>query len=193
MQEIVQAIRQEHRNTLSLLHVLARQVEAFARGKVPDYDVIRATVDYFLTFPDQVHHPKEDLVFARLRERDAAAAAAIGDLREAHEELAARTREFAEGLEAVLDELEIPRSAFVHRAGRFIELQRRHIEMEERSFLPAAETALMAEDWTALAARMTRGQDPLFGARVSPRFERLRRTILAWQAQDELVADKDGA
>jgi hemerythrin-like domain-containing protein len=187
MHEILQALRQEHRNIVSLINTLEWQVAEFERGNTPDYDVISANVEYFLNFPDLFHHPKEDLVFAKLRERDAAAAAGIDDLRRAHQELGVRTREFSAGLHAVLDELEIPRDAFVRRARRFIELQRQHIEMEETRFFPAADKALTAEDWADLKARTTTGEDPLFGENVPAKFDRLRRTILAWQAQDELI------
>ena len=187
MHEILQALRQEHRNIVSLINTLEWQVAEFERGSTPDYDVISANVEYFLTFPDLFHHPKEDMVFAKLCERDAAAAAGIDDLRRAHAELGARTREFSAGLHAVLDELEIPRSAFVRRARRFIELQRQHIEMEETRFFPAADKALTTEDWADVKARMTRGEDPLFGENVPAKFDRLRRTILTWQAQDELI------
>ena len=34
----------------------------------PDYEVIQGIVDYFLTYPSQYPHPKEDLVFRRLEE-----------------------------------------------------------------------------------------------------------------------------
>ena len=186
MHEILEVLRQEHGNIISLVNTLEWQLAEFERGKAPDYDVIGAALEYFLNFPDLQHHPKEDLVFAKLRERDAAAAASVGDLHREHEELGARSREFSAGLHAVFDELEIPRKTFIIRARRFIDLQRRHLEMEEASFFPAADKTLTAEDWAGVHACMTTGEDSLFGRDVAAKFDRLRRTILAWQAQDEV-------
>ena len=185
MHEILQVLRQEHRNITSLINTLEWQVAEFERGNPTDYDVIQATADYFLGFLDLYHHPKEDLIFTKLLERDAAIASVIGDLSREHAELGARASDFAASLHAVLNELEITRNTFAQRARRFIELQRRHIKMEETSFFPAAEETLMAEDWADLKTRMTTGNDPLFGDNVGATFDHLRQTILKWQAQDE--------
>ncbi len=90
MHEILEMLCQEHRDTVGLLNALEKQVATFERGDAPDYEVIGATLEYFLNFPDLHHHPKENLVFTKLRERDASAAASVGDLHREHEELAAR-------------------------------------------------------------------------------------------------------
>ena len=185
MHEILQVLRQEHGNIASLLDALEWQVREFDRGNAPDYDVIIAALEYFLGFPDAYHHPKEDLVFAKLRERDPAVLASIGDLSREHEELGTRAREFAAGLRAVLGEKGPPRKTFIQRAHRFIALQRQHLSREEASFFPAAERILTTEDWEDVKARMATGEDPLFGTNVAVRFDRLRRMILTWQAEDK--------
>jgi hemerythrin-like domain-containing protein len=188
MPQPIELLRQEHANIGTLLRTLEWQVAAFKNDSLPDYEVIRATLDYFRSFPDICHHPKEDLIFARLRERDPAAAEAIGDLRKAHEQLAARVRDAASGVRAVLDEIEVSRDAVVRWTSDFIDQQRAHIKMEESTFFPAAERVLTAEDWSDLTARMTKADDPLFGVQVGARFEQLRNTILAWQAEDETAS-----
>jgi hemerythrin-like domain-containing protein len=193
MPDVLDALRQEHGNTAALLRSLEWQIGEFATCSQPDYDVIAATLDYFLSFPELEHHPKEELIYARLQKRDPATAQAIGDLVRAHRELAARAREFAAGLRAVLGEAEVSREAFVRWARGFIDLQRHHITMEDESFFPAAERALTAQDWIELSGKLTTREDPLFGARVDERFERLRETILDWQAQDQAVAERSRA
>jgi hemerythrin-like domain-containing protein len=191
MSETLVSLRQDHGNTISLLRALEWQIDEFASSRQPDYDVIGATIDYFLNFPDACHHSKEELIFAKLRERNPAIVQQIGDLEAAHRELAARVRDFATALHAVLDEREVSREALAGWARRFIELQRRHIEMEEAAFLPAAATSLTAEDWTELGSLMATEDDPLFGRDVLARFEKLRKTILVWQAQDQAVLARD--
>lgn len=185
MAEFLDVLRQEHASLTTLLRTLEWQVDQFETGHQPDYDVISATLDYFLSFPETHHHPKEELLFGRLRERDPETADRVGDLRVAHRELAARARRFAAALRAVLDEIEVPREALVRSARQFVDLQQRHIEMEESTLFPAAVKALTATDWADLTAAMTPGVDPLFGEHVGRRFEQLRETILRWQAQDQ--------
>ena len=81
----------------ALVKALEWQVAEFDAGRAPDYDVIRSAVDYFLSFPDLYHHPKEDLVFSRLKARAPDVVERIGDLRREHEALAARMRELHGG------------------------------------------------------------------------------------------------
>src|ERR1700758_3921114 len=80
---IIERLSQEHRNIEKLLAILERELEVFDRGDRPDYEVIRAVISYFEVYPEVYHHPQEDLVFAKLRERDPAAAAKVGDLADA--------------------------------------------------------------------------------------------------------------
>jgi hemerythrin-like domain-containing protein len=187
----IAALRREHRNMATLLRALEWQVTEFENGKQPDYELVTAVLDYFLSFPDIYHHPKEELIFAALQLRDRESAQRIGDLGIAHQDLASRAREFATALRAVLDEAEMSRAAFARWARGFIEVQRRHIDVEEGAFFPAAEKALTAQDWADLGARMTAADDPLLGGHVGERFEQLRRTILAWQAQDQAVSAEE--
>lgn len=185
MTEVIRALRREHANMATLVKTLEWQVAEFESGRIPDYDIIRSIVEYFLSFPDLYHHPKEDLVFAKLKQRAPEAADRIGDLRREHEALAARSRELSAGLKAVLDEAQVPRESFVRWARAFIDLQSRHIAMEETEFFPAALASLQDEDWRNLQAQMTAQEDPLFGERVGERFETLRKTILQWQKEHQ--------
>ncbi len=188
MPEFLDLLRQEHGNMARLLSALEWQVAEFEKGNQPDYDVIGAALDYFLSFPDAYHHPKEEMLFSRLRQRDPETAGWVGDLPAAHQELAARAHKFADALHAILEEAEVPRGAVVRLARGFIKLQQQHIDMEETTFFPAAVKALTAEDWADLTRQMTPMVDPLFGEHVGERFEQLRQTILRWQAQDQAVA-----
>jgi hemerythrin-like domain-containing protein len=185
MPEALDLLRQDHRNMAALLRSLEQQVTEFQSGKRPDYDVIGAILKYFLSFPDAHHHPREDLVFARLRDRDPLTAERIGDLRSAHEDLAARAREFSTGMRAVLEEAEMPREAFIRLARGFIDQQQQHIDMEESVFFPAVEKTLTMTDWAELNALLATMED------AGERFEQLRKSILQWQAEDETAADQD--
>ena len=185
MTEVMRVLRREHANMAALVKTLEWQLREFETGSVPDYDVIRGVVDYFLGFPDLYHHPKEDLLFTQLRKRAPEVVERIGDLRREHEALAARSRELSAGLRAVLAEAHVPREAFASWTRAFIDLQKRHMEMEETEFFPAALESLSDEDWRELEAQMTSSEDPLFGEHVGERFEHLHRKILEWQEDDQ--------
>ncbi len=184
MTDVLDAIHEDHANMTKMLDALERQLQVFDAGEAPDYDIVRGVVDYCLDYPDLYHHPKEDLVFERLKAVDPEAAAEVGDLPGAHAELAALARRFRDAVEAVLGDLEVPRGPFDQTLRAFIDATRQHMIMEERAFLPAARRALSAAELAEIDARLDPREDPLFGAPSQERFAALRQDILDW-AEDE--------
>src|SRR3974390_3017441 len=148
---IIDLLRQEHHNIEKLLLVLEQELSVFDRGERPDYEVIWAVIAYFQVYPDTYHHPQEDMVFEKLKARDRAAAANIGDLAAEHRKGADRLRRVAQAVESVLMDREVPRHTVDDIIRDFIVHARRHIAMEERDFFPAADKALQAEDWAEIA------------------------------------------
>jgi hemerythrin-like domain-containing protein len=185
MSEVIRALRREHANIATLVKALDWQITWLKTRGEADFDILRDAIDWFLSFPDLYHHPKEDLLFARLRLRDPAAAERIGDLRQMHEELAFRSRAFANAMRAMMAEAPVPRHRLIEWGRRFIDMQVTHMRLEEDLLFPACITAFTEADWCELEAAMRDGNDPLFGDVVGTHFERLRRTILDWQADEE--------
>lgn len=175
----IRNLREDHGNLAKLLDLLEREIERFDRAEGADYELMQAIAAYCLEYPDKVHHPREDKLLARLRARDPAAADRVGDLEGEHRALAALTRRFAETIEAVLLDREMPRETVDRAARDFLSAYRKHMAMEEEQFFPAAEAALDGSDWAALAGSMADPDDPLFGVRVARRFQTLRDDILA--------------
>lgn len=160
----------EHRLIARLLSVLERELEIFQTGERPDYELIATIIEYFGSYPDRYHHPKEEIILAKLVRRDQAAAEIFSDLTRGHEELAALTRRFADGLTRIINEDEVPRGLFDRLARDFIDYQRLHMGREEADFFPAAAQTLTAEDWAAIEERQEARPDPLLGGPVDPRF-----------------------
>ena len=180
MTDVLDTIHEDHANMAQMLNALERQLQVFDAGETPDYDIVQGVVEYCLDYPHLYHHPKEDLVFERLQAVDPEAAAGIGDLPGEHRELAALIQRLKEAVGAVLGDLEVPRGRFDETLREFLDTYRRHMNEEERVFLPAARRALGADDLTAIEARLDRPDDPLFGAPAEERFAALSRDILAW-------------
>jgi hemerythrin-like domain-containing protein len=185
---VIEILRQEHRNIEKLLLVLERELSVFARGDRPDYEVVHAVIAYFQVYPDAYHHPTEDMVFEKLKVRDPAAAADIGDLAADHRRGAERLRRVARAVEDVLADQELLRQNVNDIICDFIEQERRHIAMEERDFFPAAVNALQPQDWAEIASRLTDQRNPLFSEVAEQRFEVVRRHIL--QLEQEAEAER---
>ena len=180
---IIERLSKEHRNIETLLAVLERELEIFDRGERPDYQVIRAIIYYFQLYPELYHHPIEDLVFAKLKLRNPAAAAKVGNLTLEHQKGAERLRRVAQAIDGVLADREIPRPIWVVRD--FIESERHHIRMEDRDFFPAALMALKPQDWTEIASASTNSEDPLFNEAAEATFSWLRARILQLEREAE--------
>src|ERR1700752_557918 len=184
---IIERLSREHRNIEMLLAVLERELEIFDRGDRPEYEVIRAIISYFELYPEVYHHPQEDLVFAKLKIRDPAAAAKVGNLALEHQKGTERLRRVAEAVDGVLADREILRQNVDNIVRDFIESERRHIMMEDRDFFPAALKALKPQDWTEIASILTSREDPLFSEVAEKRFHALRAHILQWEQEAETV------
>lgn len=149
-------LRTEHGILTRLLDLLEREVECFENAEPTDYDLIKEIIDYFLTFPDLCHHPRENLILDKLKRRAADAAGAVNDLDAAHSALSVELHEFAHAVVNSLLELNVPRDHFVKLARNFLDSERGHMAHEEKVFFPIAEQHLTAADWQDIEERASR-------------------------------------
>ena len=185
MTDFIELLRQEHRNIESLLRVLESELGVFGRGEHPDYEVLRAVIDYFKDYPDSCHHPKEDLIVAKLQARDPAAAATIGDLEAQHQEGSRRLRRVAQAVERVLSGQDLLRQTVDDIIRDFITHERQHMAMEERVVFPAALTALRPADWADIALKLADRGDPFYQPGFEEKFNTFRRNILEMEEEAE--------
>ena len=184
MTTIIDILREEHRNIEKVLLVLEQELDVFDRREQPDYEVLEAVIGYFQDYPERCHHPKEDMVFAKLKARDPVAAESVGDLVAEHQEETKHLQRLAQAVESVLAGREMLRTSFDTIARNFIEHERSHIDMEERALFPAAVKALRPEDWAGIDARLNDKQDPLANEIIEEKFRFLHQRILQWEEQD---------
>ena len=192
MTYIVEVLRQEHRNIERVLRILERELNVFNHGDRPNYDVVLAAIKYFKDYPDSCHHPKEDVIFAKLRARDTTAVENIGDLEAEHREGAKRLRRVAQIVEAVLSDQDLMRTTATDVIRDFIEHERRHMAMEERVVFPAALKTLRASDWAEIALRLADREDPLSQPALEEKFNMLRRKIVELEDEAEAARRSTG-
>jgi hemerythrin-like domain-containing protein len=185
MPQIIDILLEEHRNIEKLLHVLEHELEIFDRGDRPDYEILQTIIQYFQDYPEDCHHPKEEMIFEKLKSRDAAAARRFGDVEAEHEVETRRLRSFAHVVDYILADQEFLREDFHFAVHDFIEHQRQHLKKEEQLLFPAAVKALQREDWAEMDARLDDRTDPLFDRVVEEKFHTLQETILRWEQETE--------
>jgi hemerythrin-like domain-containing protein len=167
----------EHVNFARLLDLLEGELDLFQRAQAPDYELMLDIMFYMTHYPDVLHHPKEDLAFARIANREASAAPIVDRLAGQH----ARLKEDGNALVVALDDIvngSITLREHVDAPGRaYIAAFRSHMDSEETAILPLAAKLLHDEDWAEIAAAMLCIDDPLFGKGAEPRYAALRRHI----------------
>ena len=186
MSNIIQILLEEHRNIDKLLLVLEHELEVFDRSEEPDYEILQAVIQYFQDYPESCHHPKEDMVFEKLKVRDSAAANSIGDVEAEHQVETKRLRRLVEAVDEILAGREFLRQTFHDVVHDFIEHQRQHMDKEERLLFPAAVQGLRQDDWAEIDARLNDRKDPLFNGVIETKFQALQRTILRWERETEI-------
>ncbi len=183
--KLIELLLEEHRNIKKLLHVLEQELDVFDHSDSPDYEILQAIIEYFQDYPESYHHPKEDMVFEKLKLRDPALAARIGDVEDEHEVETKRLQNFAQAVNDVLAGREFLRKNFHDIVLNFIEHQRGHMDKEEVLLFPAAVKALLAEDWAEIDARLNDRTDPLFSGDGQKKFHALQKTILRWERETQ--------
>jgi hemerythrin-like domain-containing protein len=162
---LITSINEEHRILAKLLHQIDRQVMLFSESAGPDLDLLHLIMDYTQAYPDLYHHPKEDAIFNRLKEREPALVGQIDALLEDHKNVQQITRKFALLVEQLIEDATMPRDAFIKAAADYVDFQRNHMMREVGDVLPAAIRVLTAEDWAELEAGVDHGDDPLTGGK----------------------------
>ena len=185
MSDVLTRLQEEHRNIAKLLNALEHQLAVFDAMERPDFDVLAGIADYFIGFPDRCHHPKEDLVYRKMSEKDAEFSRTLANLIADHESISAQAEHFRQAVQNVLQEVEVSRSAFDEVAREFLRNQRRHMQVEEEQIFPLAMKILDADDWAEIEKEIVQEEDPVFGAKTLQEFATLRDNILRWDAEDQ--------
>ena len=167
----------EHVNFARLLSLLEAELDLFHRGDSPDYKTMLDVMFYMTHYPDIHHHPKEDLAFARIRERDAAARPLVDQLMAQHALLRHSGMDLVQGLDDIVNGTIASRERIESTGRAYVEHFRSHMRAEEAEILPMAERILDEADWQAIDAATAHIEDPLFGGRTELRYAALRAQI----------------
>jgi hemerythrin-like domain-containing protein len=178
MVEIIEILREEHRNIQKLLRVMEQELNVFDRGERPDYEVFGAIIEFFKKYPDACHHPKEDIIYEKFKARDPGRAASIADLQAEHREGAVRLRRVAQAIESVLNDQELLRQNIDRIIRDFIDNERKHIALEDEVIFPAIVDTLQPGDWADIALTLADRYGPPSEADFEEQFSTLRRNIL---------------
>ena len=178
-------LRAEHNIIAFLLGLLETQANLMEKTGQPDLKLITEITDYFRSFPDMHHHPKENMVLRRLRQRAPGLDADFFDLEAEHEDLSDELQSFSRAVVALfVDPSPMTRADFIKTVRCFIEHEREHMAIEERFFFPAAEKWLTKEDWSEIDEAVSHFVDPLSAPDAGLRYFFLREKLARWRGDE---------
>ena len=166
----------DHSNFRLLLDLLERQMDALHGGQRPDYELMRLIVYYLRHYPDRFHHPREDVAYNRLVQRDPQLQSDIAWCIQEHAVIADAGEKLLNCLNQIIAGVVIERAALKTVAAVYLAYYRHHLAAEEHQIIPRAVELLTPDDWTAVSA-VPAEPDPLFGTPVDARYSELRHQI----------------
>lgn len=180
MQPALRIIHDEHRALAAVLHGLVTLSHTVLDARLqPDFKAFRAMIHYIDSFPERLHHPKEEAyLFDRLAARAPESLPLLADLRHDHARGARLIRDVEK---ALLDyELEGAKAApaFAGIVDEYAKFHREHMRKEETQLLPLIERSFTAEDWQAVNPAFAGHQDPIADMRELD-FDRLFSKIVS--------------
>ncbi|QQX87006.1 hemerythrin domain-containing protein [Cupriavidus necator] len=167
----------DHIHFASMLDLLEKQVSTFHQGEQPDYGLMATIIHYMRNYGDCVHHPREDVAYALLVDRDPGTRIIISRLLQEHRVIATVGAELLDRLREAQSEVVTSRAALEAAAAMYLVYYRNHLSTEEKQVMPRAARFLTEADWAEVAAIDPASADPLFGANVEKRFATLRKQI----------------
>ena len=162
----------------TVMQLFADQLNAIEGGQLVDTHVVYEIMHYMVTWPDRFHHPREDLIYARVAEVNPASADEVDTLQRDHDNTAKRGR-------AVLQDIERWRlgevsGGVVVSSGRaYIEHIYDHMTIEEKQVFPHIEETLTPQDWRELAEddQVKAVGSAVFGPQVQREFRNMTRKL----------------
>jgi len=169
--------RAEHAYFGKLLRLLQREMDVFHAGERPNYEMMLDIISYLRDFADRLHHPREDVAFARLARRCPELELPLARLQQEHKVIAQAGETLRGLLAEVLDGGLVKRAEVEMAAAMYLVYYGNHIAREEEDVVGRAARVLDAEDWEAVRAALPAQRDPLFGETPEPRYRALRHLI----------------
>lgn len=175
MKSALNVIRSEHRALSSVIRGLEYLVDEIRKGGPrPEFKVFRAMLHYIDTFPEKLHHPKEDrYLFRKLRARTHEIDAVLDRLESQHLQGAQLIRELDQALLRWEEGGDPYFEAFAERVNAYAQFHWKHMREEEDRVLPLAERVLTDHDWQEIDAAFAGNADPLVGEDAGKDFKRL--------------------
>ena len=173
MLKVIERLHNDHRHAAELVAILANSLEQIDEGENADFELMRDVMYYLVRFNDTLHHPCEDLLYARMSDKSASLARQFAGLGEEHNKLIALGKNLTEALSVIADGGMTLRTEILALGNNYVGEFRQHMAREESSLFPMIEKTLDAEESAEVLQILEAQQDPVFGPILDEDFRSL--------------------
>ena len=173
MHGIYRKLCDDHKHMQRLLDVFETLLDELGRqDRDPaTLSMILDALDYFSVYPDQWHHPVEDVVFDRLLGKPVDIRDEVEKISAEHKAIAMATRNMNRLFYAVANDAAVERQHLFDTAREYIALQRAHMKKENQLLLPLVDQYLTDTDWAEIADEILEKQSGQFHQGVKRLYE----------------------
>lgn len=170
---IMKELREDHRNMSVVLNLLEDAAAQASAGDDPDFELVDEIMRYMTVYPDAVHHPKEDVVYAQLRNTRPDLADGLEDVPGDHRDIAALGSDLRDEVEAINAGSAVRREKFINDATRYVTRLRDHMLWEERDLFKRVDKMLDSDAQEFEIEAYEHIKDPVFELEIEAGFRRL--------------------
>ena len=175
--QLLSELREDHRNMAMVLDVLESSIEIAASDEDPDFELVDEIMRYMTVYPDAVHHPKEDLVYAELKQQRPDLTDGLDDVPKDHAQIADLGSKLRDDVEAIVAGAAVRREKFIRDALLYVGRLRRHMNWEEEDLFSRIDRMIGEDPHFVNVGDLLRIKDPVFELKVEAGFRRLVNSL----------------
>jgi len=132
---------------------------------------------YMTVYPDAVHHPKEDVVYAELRTRRPDLTDELNHVPDEHAEIARLGTLLRDEVEAIVAGAAVRRDKMIEDTAAYVKCLREHMIWEEEDLFSRIDLMLSAEPYRVDVSEYENIKDPVFELEIEAGFRRLLESL----------------
>ena len=167
---VLAELRRDHKNMGMMLRLLEHESNLLYAGDEPDFELIHDVMHYMTVYPDAVHHPKENRIYAELKAVRPDLTAGFRRIIDDHKEIEDQSLRLRDGFASIHSAQFVRRNQLVADALRYVDMLRGHMQWEELDLFRRVEEMVRDGHEFIEAATYLQGCDPVFGGNVEQKF-----------------------
>ena len=174
---ILEELRDDHRNMAMMLTLLEQEAGRIDEGDEPDYELLHDIMHYMTVYSDAVHHPKEDLIYAKLQSECTELASGLERIPDDHREIAELSKTLRDDIESIVSGTAVTRDRVINDTIDYVRRLRQHMAWEDDDLFVRADRFVAESTSASIDVSQLDIADPVFGHAPQAAFDNLLRSI----------------